>query len=589
MVRFAFGLLDRGGQRKSKLRLRTILGYVHAIAVPIARYLGDNPLSQPDEVWQETFRQIIGAVTPSRRARRFHALRRFHWILSQEFSISEIDFGELAGIAGQRISTAEAGMLSKADRSAVASMLTREVSNLVSDGADPEAIHCSMGSRVAFLAMSSTSVRTGEVYGLRLGDVQLGKGARKIFVRGSRYQSLKSAAARRQADLSGHQSALAEGLLKEWIDQATSRLGGALDSSSPLFMSLENPGERIPRDMLFAPIGELIRTVCGDRRGRTYWLRKAGAHEKLSKLMSADHRSLWPARDFIASMGQSSIRVTLASYIHDPVLPFTRFFRSPFVSVISAQRMATAMGQSLTRVVRRRGGSRLRQQDHSSVSERIGAMLGHVLICAESGGFWEFPPPVAITGHPYTVDMGKTDAWLRRVAAGDTVAAASAALRIHSPLQSVLTAQLERLRTEYQLSISSTEPHVTVKLVPPRRIRNDGGIGELVLKPESRDVLAAMCDSWLKLAAMPGVPAGIPGTPSAWQEWEVALPALSAIRWSANRRGALEFRTPSAQGSARRSAWPLFRWMVLLSWISKNLAESRGRTPMLLDGATKNM
>jgi hypothetical protein len=271
---------------------------------------------------------------------------------------------------------------------------------------------------------------------------------------------------------------------------------------------------------------------------------------------------------------ERTIRVTLASYIHDPVLPFARFFRSPFVSVVGAQRMAHAKGRSLTRVVRRRGGSRLRQRDPATVSERFAVMLGRVPVHAASSGFVEYPGLVGTKGL-WVLDRQNIDAWLRRIADGDTVAAAGAALRIHVPLQKKLAATLERLRTEFRVCISAIETPAHINLIPPRRIRNDGGIAELMSDPTSSDVLVEMCDSWLKLAAMPSVPSGIPGTISAWEKHENALPALTEIRWKKLQRGALEFRAPAAQDSAQRSAWPLFRWIVLLAWIHKEVAHLR--------------
>jgi hypothetical protein len=306
MARFALALLEHGGQRRETLKSRTIVGYVQMIARPLVRALDPRPLSRSSAVWQSAFVRILAGQAPSRRSDIFGALQRFHWRLSQEFEMPEVDFGLLASLAGPRIMVVDAGFVTASEAHRIGAVLEGDISALESIGASSAEVHAARARQLALQMLQSTALRPGELRGLRVMDVMKASDASlEIRVRQSRIQSLKTAQARRIVRLGNEVAAPLNHAASEWIESARLRSGVNDLATSPFLAHVDSLNECMTEDLLYRRMGVLIRGATGRHEGVTYWLRKSAILRRLEAYQRALPATLWALRDLIAAIGHA--------------------------------------------------------------------------------------------------------------------------------------------------------------------------------------------------------------------------------------------------------------------------------------------
>ena len=572
IARFALALVQRGGRRKKHLQLETIRGYVYAAAPSLLARLAPRPLSASSSHWQDIFFEIIATSSPALRAQRLIGLRIFHWILSQEFTLPVVDFGPMESIAGMSTPSVDAGYFTNQELNDIAKQLSEDIKLLQRDEASQGDIHLARLREVTFHVMAAAGIRTGEANGLRINDVER-IDMEGIRVRASRYSSMKSFNARRRVVLIGPCAASA----RQAVNLQRRRFGPG-SRGKPLIDSMKDGNQRVSSKEIIPRIAELSRWATGLSAARPYWLRKTNAWHRLSNLQEQMALSLWPLRDLIAAMGHGSILTTLQHYVHDPILPFARWFRTiPYP--LGVERSATAAGSHRWAAVRRKAGDN-RTRDARNMLDRVASILGKVKFepLADSR---DLSAPSLIADSIFAPTLIELDSLLRRVVGGSPISEATDAHRWPDAASDRLTDALEHLKGNYGLVIGETDQ--THKFIgPPRRLKRDGNVMRLVLEPTGGQVLSEMAAAWISHARIPGLPHGVPAPPSTWTFWEKQLPKLAGMKWDIKIWGAMEVRSPSGQ---RTSPFPLLRWMLLCIWLHQAVTTGQGQPPSSREGS----
>lgn len=570
LARYALALVQRGGDRRKVLELRTIRGYLYEVAVPLITHLPNRPLEASVGAWNSAILTIIASSAPSIRGARFLGLRRFHLVLNQEFQMPDVDFGEFIDIAGPRHHAVDAGFITDAEFAAAYSCLAAEAAILRVGHAAPHDIHLAEARCVALPMMRASGLRTGEVHGLSYRDMHTDEPCGRMIVRGSSYQNLKTAKARRGSCLRGAHHDLAIRMAREWEGAAKEREGSGYRRSSPVFSDLGASPGRLDRNDLFGRIGELLKWATGLPAAKPYWLRKSAARERLIELMGSAPTSLWPLRALLGEMGHGSVRVTLGHYIHDPLPPFLGWFDTCH-GELDASRIAFAVGLSKSRVSRDLDQKRSVPARGRSRA-RIAQLLAPVRFCSDGAGVVHLPDPprVASVFHPLPAEI---DVVMRRVAGGDTLASATALHRWPAATTAALDAAIQALQDPYQVGF--TEGSASLRITPPRSLSRANQVLGVLDDLAAMPVLAEMGERWIAFAAT-GFPQGFVGTASDWGHWIKGIPLLAEGRWEECRRGAYQVRAPS-RGVEGTGTWRAWLWVAMVAWLWRALRP--GATP----------
>lgn len=561
VARYALALLERGGMRRRHLQISTIRNYVLSIGRPLVDSFGSGALPAKATAWQKIFQKIVYQCAPERRRDRADAIRTFLWILSQEFELPVAHF-EFDATAVEH-SLPDAGYATTAEVRLLNELMSTDIEALRTVGAGAREIEDASASAIAVQLMSSTGQRPGEVAGVRWKDIRTSrKGSRVMLVRSSCYLSLKTVRARRRIRFAPLGDFPAAPGLDAYRTYARRRFGDGIRPGDSIWQLGRT--RRLGRDALFKRPSFYLKYMSGRPDARPYWLRKAVIGRRLRQLMNdrAD-ASLWAVRTVLAEIGHASIRTTLAHYIHDPSVPFTRWFRA--MQPIDQRAAAALAGRGRHSGVRRGAGKR-GALDPTVASDRIARLLAEIPF--ESVFNIDLARPAPITSSSrFVIAHSDLDHALRIGIAQGSVKNALAELLWPVPVGERLHAVLEELSTQWRITLLPSEGRAAM-FPPPRRLSVDGGIN--LFLASGHPAIDEMAAHWLQFAAMPAIPSGVPGTAVQWQSWMPALEALSGVRWVSAQWGAYTFRTPEIEGAAT-SLWPLMRWGLLVASVRRML------------------
>jgi len=581
VARYVLVLLERGGRHRKHLALSTIQGYAYAVGRPLQQAMPGEPMSTGAEEWEAAYLSAVAEADVDSRPARARALARFHWSLSQEFSIPEVSFADIQLLAGASPQLADAGFLTQAELEATFWALASDVEELEAAFAAPELIHMARATELAAHVTFEAAMRPGESARLQFADVPF-KGAHdRVSIQKTSIQRLKTVNSRRRVFLCAPAIGSAEPLLASWITGVHARLRNEFAGTLPVFHQPSEPFDRIDDATLFVRIGNVVRWATGEADARTYWLRKAAIRQRLEAHMKSSPQSLWPARDLLAEIGHGLLLMTLGSYTHDPVTPFLRWFKQGWNNV-SADRIASASGLSVSRVSRRRGDRGLTQRT-GDVQARMAALLVSVPTIDPIGEGTKIDLPVTrFAGTCGQCSLEEMRGILQLIA--NEVAPESALSAFHWPALFALPLErvLKVLEDDYGISLSHAKEGSRVGLVAisaPRWLSDHGGVADLVQLDSASPVLAGMCDSWLSVAQAAGLMEGVPGSKSKWEEWMTLLPALHEIAWDERIQGrTLILRSPIASRVGGISPWPMIRWLMLAAWIRRAMLSAASST-----------
>lgn len=561
-------LLERGGRKKRHLQLQTIREYMYDVGQPLTQFMPPEPMLAGADEWQAAYVEIIAASEPSVARDRAAALVNFHWVLAQEYEVPDVDFSVLYEIADMPPDLADAGFLTSSERMALDAALEADIT-FEESCREATDVRLAKARRLASGLVGEGAMRPGEAARLRHVDTQVAPAVTGIYVRKSGTQKLKTVAARRRLKVSGILQASADEQLEAWRISEQAHHRARFQSTMPLFGAADNPDAPMEDTMLFHRTGRLIRAITRDPNGRTYWLRKTAARDRLEALMSAQPGSLWPMRDLVAHFAHGSIRVTLRSYIHDPVTPFKRWFQEHWMRV-DAKRIAEAWRKSVSRVTRAGGENRLSSAP-ASVDRRVALLVQSLPL---------FRP--SCTGRIKPIDAAirvvKSPAWqglygiLEQVAGG--VSVDSAVRAHHWPVAMVwrLAKSLEELRCEHGIVIGTGEggPEGAMKVLPPRLVGHHV-IDTLIADKAPSPVLAAMAEAWLVGMTHAEIE-GVPASARTWAEWVDQLPLLRGMVWRSTRHGRTSLLWyPESGKPGAIGPWRRWRLLMLAAWIHVRL------------------
>lgn len=580
IARFALTLLDEGGDHKEVLELITIQGYVAPIAYSLNKRLAEHPLEQDAAEWQEAFLRIVGSATPAMRHRKAVALSRFHARLSRHVPLPAIDVSELGMLSGAPVVIDAAALLSAAERRAVSAQLATDVTLLTSEGAAPREIHAARAREVYFSTMSASSLRPSEAWGLTLGNVTLGASDARISLSRHRWQRLKTYRSRRRIRLASDEATTAETQLGRWVSEVRQRVGRAARVSLPIFGRLDDPETPLDFGSFAARVGPLLRWATDDPSAVPYALRKTGIHLEARFLHRVSPQTLWTVRDFLKRAAHGSLIITIPCYLHDPLVIFDRWFRESLDSLDSAS-LSGASGRSISRISRAKGMGSIHGGRLAAIRNRLALLLDGVPYVAPTPGTVH-PAPVVRQTTWFLASVEELDLVLRDLASGSELREIATRRSWPEAAHAILERLLEHMAGDFDVGFTNARQEVKVVVTPPRRL-----VKVLATSKENPapvwhglppDILAQMGGSWLQNAAFPGLPDGIAALGSDWMRWHESVGTNFSQGWERQKFGPLDCREiPSPAGSSL-SAWPLFRWEVVLHWMAAGMSSGKQST-----------
>jgi hypothetical protein len=576
LVLYTLLLLTRGGRRRPRLELVTIQSYVYAVARPLSDVLPDKPMEADADDWTLAFKAALAKVDARQRPSRAAALANFHWVLAQAMSVPDVDLGEVFAFAGRSTYLADAGFLTDAELSSLAYVLRAGVEQVVSADQDRAHVHAARANKLAAELMYSGALRPGEAMKLTYRSLPTELDGR-LAIRRNHFQHLKNANARRCVQLAPRGLGVSAQVLQAKGHVAVKMLGADFSLALPVFHELENTAFRASDLDVLGDLSGLLKWVTADPDARPYWLRKAGVIHRLEQALSEPRSSNWLMRTFLAEVGHADLRVTLTSYIHDPVVPFVRWFEEPAM-IADAIRVAAVVGRA--RDARARDAA---AADKAPPSRAVHVRIAHLIADAPyaggiaPGGVVEFPSKLTTPGSlTIAIEPAEVAALLMLVAKG--VPLAAAATTCHWPVGPTtrLETALGELRDIYGIDVVGTPGEAAkgrVPLSPPRNLENDGALPALLDDPKASAVLAKLFDAWVEGVSWGLSPAKVAASLREWAEWEAAVPLLASLPWEDTQQASarkVRMLRPAEKGSL--GLWPTLRWVMACAGLSKRLA-----------------
>lgn len=580
---YALLLLTRGGRRRTHLELTTIQGYVYAVARPLVSTLPSSPMEADSDEWTQAFMAALAMAEASERPGRADALANFHWVLCQAMAVPSVDFTEVFAFAGRSACLADAGFLTKAELRGLSWALNAELETARSQGNDRVAIHEAILRQLVGRVAYSAALRPGEATCLSYRNLPTDHSGR-LRVSKNKFQGLKNFNARRCPRLVPDGFGVTTHELLELGRTARLLLGSNFSPALPVMHLIDAPGERQADQKLLDGLSRYLKWSTGELDASPYWLRKTAIRARVERVMADGEDSLWPLRHLLAEIGHADIRTTLASYTHDPVTPFLRWFQQSWVTV-DAGRIADAAGRALDTISRKRGGHRLAPSP-ARVSGRIGEMLRDAPYLANQ----EVPGAISLpvltpSQKDGDVPVGAVDvaAALDLVAAGLPDAASAGSDWPAASRRRLLDAisELEMAHGVRLESASTGHGPTDILISPPRRLTQDAGLWELLHQDKALVVLAEVFEAWVQGLGYGVAPNKIVASPADWVRWLKEVPALSELGWEVSDYArAREARSLPAPGDRRLGLWPTLRWLMACAWMHGrvSLPEGEDRT-----------
>lgn len=575
---YALLLLVYGGRRRKHLALTTVQDYVYAVARPLVATLPASPMDADSEEWTETFMMALALVEKSQRPARASALENFHWLISQHMPVPSVDFGEVFAFAGRATYLADAGFLTEAELEGLSWALGNDIefARSLGTGRSPvnEAVQRSWVAKIAF----SGSLRPGEATRLTFKNLPFGPDDR-LHVAKNRLQRLKNFNARRCPSVVSGQFGISTEDLLNLFESAKQRFSSEFRLSMPILQPVGDVEFQQLEEKVLRGLSQLIKWATGDIDASAYWLRKTAITAKLERVMASDDGSLWPIRHLLAEIGHAEISTTLASYTHDPVTPFLRWFKESWMT-IDAERMASAARRSRNVVSRRRGGPRLAGSSATRVEARLADLLKSApyLGTPKDEGAIFFPRNEGrASGDGAPPTAGDVSCALELITAFGPESAQVAVDWPRHSRAALLSAVAELEEVHSVLFTTNVAHHASdvVVISLPRRLQKDGGLWGLLGDSRALPTLSEIFEAWMNGLGFRIAETKIVASPADWTRWFEAVPVLSTLGWEtlpASRRK--QERILPGRDRWSPGLWPTLRWVSACAWIHRKIAHT---------------
>jgi hypothetical protein len=573
IVLYAHYLLLYGGKRRETLALQTIGRYVRG-AIPLVKHLPPDPLKADGETWTAALIDAVGSAEEHIRPERAELLGYLVWRLSEVMYLpADIDLGAVRAYAGRPRDRVDAGYYTTAELQLLLRSLDADVDALASTDTHPNDILTARHRRLCVEIMAAGALRSGEATGLVVRDT-LRRGDKRISLAAHRQQRLKNKNARRCPRLLLPPPMDASASLEAARLALRMRCGSEYSTMTPLLHAPTDSTRRARDAEIWPRISTLGKWVTSNQDAVPYWLRKTGVRIRMREIMLAPAGSLWTTRELLAEIGHADPRITIGAYTHDPVSLFARYIAAPPWNQVSASRIATAAGASLSTVARTYGARRL-SAGAKALADRIAALLHHTALQPSVDATNSDAPPSLQSAVDKWIPSGAdVDSVLVDIAKGTPPAIAAAARNWPAAAAKQLTDALTELRTDHGVVVTQHTrdpiPH-EVPISPPRRLRRADALMQTISDPSQTQVLADMCDAWLAHAENRAIVTHA----STWAQWLTAVPALALLPWSSSRLMGtrVAYSLPSRDDEV--SAAYLVRWCMLVGWLWRAACQPR--------------
>ena len=331
LVTFALDRLRHGGVRLKQLEHRTIQTAITRFGRALLELAGPMPLYAADaEVRTQLYLAVLNTKSPAFRARVSESLQQFDHFLVGQYVGDTADWNAIKATLGMIVDSADPAIVTNAEVQAVIKALSADRSSeLARTDGSPAQKRLTMQRWLAFVIQEAAGLRTAAVYGLLLTDMLLlGAGADYVHLhaRGG-YGSIKTDASEGFTPLQGTLWTHVRADVIAWLAQERAHCAGLSPARVPLFSHVPGDAARVPQDLLYSRIHELMRWATGLRDAHAYWLRKRrilARHRAAQEMPTA-----WAidVRAVLADSGQVAIRTPLEAYIADPAVPLTGSLR----------------------------------------------------------------------------------------------------------------------------------------------------------------------------------------------------------------------------------------------------------------------
>lgn len=400
LVGFTRHRLQYGGRKRKNLKQRTLHrdltrfgGDLLAVAGPV------KLVTQDTDALNALYLGVLLRKKLTARRQAFDALLLFQEYLQERHGVSDVPMHELASLAGTRVKQGEAGLLSINERRAAYEVLLGDLEEeRTREDASPELVRCCELRAALFLILEGSGIRPGSAHGLTLGDLNFG-GRDFVHVRRTgEYGEAKSETSVGFVRLRGELWQEHRGKVLQWVETEKERVGEAW-SRAPLFAEAAGSRRRFGRAFLTRRIDALLKWASGERRARTYWLRKTWVTERHREAISSGSPL---SRDVYAALqecGHAAIATALEHYIGDPAVPLSASLRIGGLSTRAGILALTALnGPKLDMAWLRNPEARR----IAVVLERLGKQA-----VAAPPGITSLPPPLGRKGVLLPCDLDR--------------------------------------------------------------------------------------------------------------------------------------------------------------------------------------
>jgi hypothetical protein len=314
--------LRYGGRKKSNLAHATLGSDLTRFGADLMAVAGSERILEWDsgEIHANYLATLLCKPITARR-QAFDALMNFHEFLRQVHQAPEVSEAELRAFAGARFVHLDPGMVTRREAMQVHRALVADIeAEQALQDATPEAVRLLELREIMYLILEASGLRPSSAYGLTLGDLFFLQPERD-FVRlriTGEFGRAKSNASLGFIALEGALWMSARERVIAWVASEKERLTDVKWWKCPLFAVSSGVPRRFSRPHLTRRIGQLLKWATGQKKARTYWLRKnrvTARHEAVALI------PLPPASEVHGALsvcGHASMIDPLRSYISDP-------------------------------------------------------------------------------------------------------------------------------------------------------------------------------------------------------------------------------------------------------------------------------
>lgn len=340
---YAIRLYTHGTPFKSDPAGATICKYVCQAAKYFTILGPRNGLRDWDE---EDFLSFYEAIADSAKDSMEEDVRKclwyFHSYLKDHCKMPRLDAGEvLAGHSS--MANVDANIVTDTEYTAALDAFTDDIDD-AERSRDFELSRYLKATLLTLILMRRSGARIGEVLGRRIVDLYLGEKCSMLFIRKSRFGTLKSLSATRAVDMHKKLTASETRILADWVYEQEKLRGSVKPRDWSLFATARGNTDPLSRSRIAALLSAKLRWSVGNPDARPHWLRHTDVCTELNALhvpardaegcivpnvalatrMGGEVKGPLRLGDQVrlrAGRGHSKFMTTVASYGH--VLPLT--------------------------------------------------------------------------------------------------------------------------------------------------------------------------------------------------------------------------------------------------------------------------